>query len=162
MDAIKLIEKQHVEADELFAKLENAKGGDQEKRSILAKLADSLAAHMAMEEQVFYPAIKERKLEGVLLEALEEHLAIRRVLADLMDTPPSDPRWAAMLAVCKEQTEHHAHEEEEKDLLPVVRKNFSDEELSDLGDQMMAFYQKQMATAPRRHIPQELDHAAAL
>lgn len=162
MDAIKLIEKQHVEVDELFEKLESSKGGDQEKRSIFAKLADSLAAHMAMEEQVFYPAIKERKLEGVLLEALEEHLAIRRVLADLMESPPSDPRWAAKLAVCKEQTAHHAHEEEEKDLLPVVRKNLSDEELSALGDQMLAFYEHQMSTAPRRHLPEELDQAAAL
>jgi Hemerythrin HHE cation binding domain len=162
MDAITLIEKQHVEVDELFEQLENAKGGDQEKRSIFAKLADSLAAHMAMEEQVFYPAIKERKLQDVLLEALEEHLAIRRVLADLMDTPPSDPRWAAKLAVCKEQTAHHAHEEEEKDLLPVVRKALSDEELEELGDQMLAFYEQQMSTGPRRHLPQELDQAAAL
>lgn len=161
MDAITLIREQHREVDELFEKLGKAKG-DAQKRALFAKIADSLAAHMTMEEQVFYPHIKARSIEHVLLESTEEHLSIRRVLNDLLDTPPSDPRFAAQISVCKEQVAHHAHEEEEKELLPAVRKMYSAEELAALGGEMLATYEQQMSKSPRRHLPEEVDHAAAV
>lgn len=161
MDAIKLIEKQHDEIDQLFQDLKDAES-DLDKRALFAQVADSLAAHMAMEEEVFYPAIKERSIEPMLLEATEEHLAIRRVLNDLLDIPPSDPRFTAKLSVVREQHEHHANEEEEKDLHPAVRKMFEKDELAELGTRMLAMYERRVASAPRRHLPEETDHAAAI
>lgn len=161
MDAITLIREQHREVDQLFEQLQDARS-DSEKRALFAKIADSLAAHMTMEETVFYPHIKARSIEHVLLESTEEHLAIRRVLNDLLDTPPSDPRFAAQISVCKEQVAHHAHEEEEKELLPAVRKMYSAEELTALGDMMLSVYEQQMTKAPRRNLPAEVDHAAAI
>ncbi len=161
MDAIKLIEKQHDEIDQLFEELKEAKS-DEDKRKLFAQVADSLAAHMAMEEEVFYPAVKARSIEPLLLEATEEHLAIRRVLNDLLDTQPSDPRFAAKLSVVREQHEHHANEEEEKDLHPLVRKMFEKDELEELGQQMRAMFDRRVASSPRRHLPEETDHAAAI
>lgn len=161
MDAISLIKEQHREVDELFEQLGKARS-ESEKRTLFAQLADSLAAHMTMEETVFYPHIKARSIEHVLLESTEEHLAIRRVLSDLLDTSPSDPRFAAQLSVCKEQVAHHAHEEEEKELLPAVRKMYSNEELTALSDMMLTVYEQQMTKAPRRHLPEETDRAAAI
>lgn len=161
MDAIALIEEQHVELDELFAKLKKATS-DQEKRATFAELADKLEAHMMMEEQVFYPAIKARSIEAVLLESCEEHLAIRRVLADLLETPPSDPRYQAKISVVSEQHEHHAHHEEEDELFPKVKKLVNGEELAVLGAEMLAHYRKALTRAPRRQIPDELEQAATV
>lgn len=161
MDALSLIEQQHVELDELFAKLKKAKA-DQEKRSIFAELADKLEAHMMIEEQILYPAVKARSIEHALLEGLEEHLAIRRVLADLLETPPSDPRYQAQVSVVSEQHEHHAHHEEEDELFPKVRKLVTGEELAVLGAEMLAHYRKALTKAPRRQIPDELEQAAPL
>lgn len=161
MDAISLIEEQHVELDKLFDKLKKAES-DQDKRAIFAELADKLEAHMMIEEQIFYPAVKARSLEHVLLEGLEEHLAIRRVLGDLLETPPSDPRYMAQVSVVSEQHEHHAHHEEEDELFPKVKKMIDSEELAVLGAEMLAAYRKALTKAPRRQIPDELEHAATL
>lgn len=161
MDAISLIEDQHKELDQLFDKLKKAKS-DQDKRGIFAELADKLEAHMMIEEQILYPAVKARSIEHKLLEGLEEHLAIRRVLADLLETPPSDPRYQAQVSVVSEQHEHHAHHEEEDELFPKVRKLVDGEELAVLGAEMLAMYRKALTKAPRRQIPDELEHAASL
>lgn len=161
MDAIKLIKEQHVEIDELFEQLKKAPS-DHKKRALFAELADKLATHMTMEEQIFYPSIKSRSIVDDLLEANEEHLAIRRVLADLLDTPPSDPRFGAQVSVASEQHEHHAHHEEEEELFPKVKKLVSKEELEALGSEMLAFYEQEVTKAPRRHLPEETEHAAAI
>lgn len=161
MDAISLIKDQHVEIDALFDQLKKARS-DQKKRALFAELADKLVTHMTMEEQIFYPSIKARSIMDELLEANEEHLAIRRVLADLLDTPPSDPRFGAQVSVASEQHDHHAHHEEEEELFPKVQKLVTKEELEALGSEMLAFYEQEVTKAPRRHLPEETEHAAAL
>ena len=49
MNAIELLESQHRDVEKLFSKHENAKGASS-KRQLFEKLADSLAAHAAIEE----------------------------------------------------------------------------------------------------------------
>ena len=70
-----------------------------------------------MEEKVFYPALKQKDTEELLLEATEEHLSAKRLLADLMELAPSDERWMAKMKVLREQIEHHVREEE-RSVLP--------------------------------------------
>lgn len=71
MDAIALLNEQHDEVDELFAKAEKARNPET-KRRLFVKLADALAMHAAIEEKIFYPAVNARRTEDLLLEALEE------------------------------------------------------------------------------------------
>src|SRR4051794_14079209 len=52
-DVLDLLEAQHKEVDELFARLEQ---GDGDPRALFTELADKLAAHAAAEEKVFYPS----------------------------------------------------------------------------------------------------------
>ncbi len=47
-------------------------------------MADKLAAHAAIEERLFYPAVESSKTEDLVLESAEEHLSIKRVLADML------------------------------------------------------------------------------
>jgi len=127
MNAIDLLKSQHRAVEDLFSKLEKAKGA-KAKKPIFEKLADNLAGHAPIEEHQFYPAVKAKRTEDILLESLEEHLGIKRVLADLLEIEPDDETFDAKIKVLKEQVEHHV-EEEEGDLFPKVKKLLDEDEL---------------------------------
>ena len=120
MNAIDLLKSQHREVEKLFAELEKAKDSRQ-KQKLFGELADSLAGHATIEEHQFYPAVRAKRTEDILLESLEEHLGIKRVLADLLKIDANDKTFDAKLKVLKEQVEHHVGEEE-KELFPKVKK----------------------------------------
>ena len=109
-----------------------AKAETKERSRLLDDVADALAAHVALEEEHFYPAVRARRTEDILLESLEEHLSLKRVMSDLLDLETSDPRWEAKMHVLKEQAEHH-HKEEEEHLFPKVQKLFDADHLAELG-----------------------------
>jgi hypothetical protein len=99
--------------------------------------------------------------EDDLREAIEEHLAIKRSLADLLELRVSDERFDPLLHVMREQVEHHL-EEEEDDMLPKVRKAFPAEQLEELGLQMEARFADLMQGAPRSSVPAETSQPAPL
>lgn len=161
MNALKLLTDQHADVDELFATLEKATTRER-KNDLFVELADKLAAHATIEEKLFYPAVMARQTEELLLESVEEHLAIKRVLADLLDLDVEDPSFDAKLSVMKEEVTHHAHEEEEAELFPKVRKLLSADELDGLGGEMLAMFDQLMSGAPRQEVPAETSEAAHL
>jgi hemerythrin superfamily protein len=159
VNAIDLLKQQHDQVEELFTKIENAKSGKEE---LFDQIADALAVHSAIEEQHFYPATKDTRTEELLHEAVEEHLAVKRIIADLLEMEPDDPQFEAKIKVLKEQVEHHV-EEEEKELFPKVRKMHSKEELEDLGVLMEDTAQElKQRGAPRMQVPKETGTAAPI
>ena len=161
MSAIDLLESQHREVDALFAALEDATS-TAEKESLFDQLADKLAVHAAIEEHHFYPTVRARRTEDILLESLEEHLSIKRVLADLLDTDAADETFDAKLKVLQEQVEHHVGEEE-SDLFPKVRKLLDATELDALEQEMVAEQEQLLEEGePRAAISQQTEEAAPL
>jgi hemerythrin superfamily protein len=161
MSAIDLLESQHREVEKLFSQIEKAKDSDR-KTELFETIADKLAVHAAIEEHHFYPAVKEKRTEDILLEAVEEHLGIKRVLADLLETDAEDETFDAKIKVLKEEVEHHVGEEE-KDLFPKVKKLFSTAELDAIEQQMVAEQEElEAAGDPRASIPSETDEAAPI
>jgi hypothetical protein len=160
MDGIKLLEQQHREVEDLFEQFEKAEQPEQ-KRTIFVKIADNLAAHATIEEKIFYPAAYVGELQDLLKEAVEEHLAAKRVIADLLELEPTDETYDAKVKVLQEQIEHHV-EEEEGQMFKKVRKNFAKEELEMLGLQMEAMFEELIQTGPRMQVPAETDEAAPL
>ncbi len=110
---------------------------DAGKYKLFTKAADELGMHIAAEEQMFYPAVKARRTEDILLESLEEHLSLKRLLADLMKLTAADESFQPKLKVLSGQAEHH-HQDEEENLFPTVAKLLSQKELDDLGTEMRA------------------------
>lgn len=161
MNALNLLEEQHAEVDELLNTLEKIED-EAEKEALFTELADKLAAHATMEERLFYPAVKAKNTEEILLESVEEHLSIKRVLADMLGLEVSDENFDAKLSVMKEQISHHAHEEEEGELFPKVRKAFNAGELEALGNEMIAMFEQLMAEGPRKNVPAETGAAAPI
>jgi hemerythrin superfamily protein len=161
MNAIELLESQHREVEDLFSQIEKAKDPGK-KEQLFTTLADNLAVHATIEEHRFYPAVKAKRTEDILLEALEEHLAIKRVLSDLLDVEIEDETFDAKLAVLKETVEHHV-EEEEGDLFPKVRKILSSDELEAIGQEMSAEQAElEEKGNPREAVPGQIDKAAPL
>ena len=161
MSAIDLLESQHREVDALFEALEDASSTEQ-KAGLFDQLADKLAIHAAIEEHHFYPAVRARRTEDILLESLEEHLSIKRVLADLLDTDADDETFDAKIKVLQEQVEHHVGEEE-ADLFPKVRQLFDATELDALEQEMVAEQEELLDEGePRAAISQQTEEPAPL
>jgi hemerythrin superfamily protein len=160
VNAIDLLKQQHKEVKELFQKIEKA--DPDEKERLFDRLADALAVHAAIEEQHFYPATKDARTEDLLREAVEEHLSVKRIIADLLEMEPDDAHFDAKITVLKEQVEHHV-EEEENELFPKVRKSHSKDELEDLGVLMEQTAEELKSLgAPRMDVPKETGAAAPL
>ena len=160
-DALELLMQQHDEVDALIGKIERSKDGRQ-KAALFAKLADNLAAHATIEEKLFYPAVMADRTEDQLIEATEEHLSVKRLLADMLELSPNDAHFDAKLNVLKEQVRHHARQEEEAKLFPLVRKMMSADELAGLGNEMMAMFEQLIDREPRMNVPAETAQAARL
>ena|SRR5437868_5588452 len=161
VNAIEMLEAQHREVEELFATLEKARSSES-KRRIFVELADKLAIHATIEERHFYPSVNAKRTEDILLESLEEHLGIKRVLADLLAIDVHDQTFDAKVKVLKEQVEHHVGEEED-DLFPKV-KRIMDEEMLLAIAQLMTATQEELISegAPREAVPSEIDYAPHL
>ena len=160
MDATTLLQEQHTEVEGLIAKIENAKGPT--KRQLFEQLADKIAAHSEIEAKIFYPAVMAKQTEDLLLESVEEHLSVKRVLADMLTLDADDQHFDAKLTVLKEQIRHHAHDEEEKELFPKVRTLMSTDELEGLGGEMAATFDGLLDKAPRKTVPSQTRAAATL
>lgn len=162
MDALKLLMDQHREVEQLFKAYFEAEEEDARNRKLLfLQIADSLAAHATIEETHFYPAVKERSKdqESEVLEALEEHLAVKRILSDLLDMQPTDRMFDAKMTTLKEMVEHHVGEEE-NEMFPEVRKLFIKEELEELGKAMEDTLAELMAEGePSADIPKQTNKA---
>lgn len=139
MDAIKLLTEQHRRLEAVLKQALQAKE-PAGRLAALVRVGDDLIKHITSEEQIFYPAVKARRTEDILMESLEEHLSLKRLLADLLTLDPAAETWESKLKVLEEQTVHH-HEEEEEHLIPAVRKTWTVSDLTDLGQQLLALQQ---------------------
>jgi hemerythrin superfamily protein len=160
VNAIDLLKQQHREVEKLFKKIEKADLDEKEK--LFDQLADALAVHAAIEEQHFYPATKDSRTEELLQEAVEEHLSVKRIIADLLEMEPDDAQFDAKIKVLQEQVDHHVGEEEDE-LFPKVQKLHSKDELEDLGALMEQTAEElKRQGAPRMEVPKETGAAALL
>ena len=159
MNAIEMLTKQHREMEAALEAILEAKG--EKRRSLFERAADVLMSHVQVEEDHFYPAVKAKRTEDILMESLEEHLSLKRVVADLLELPATDEHVEPKLHVLKEQVEHH-HKEEEENLFPKVKKLLKPEELEELGARMGDAQARLLAGRPRQLAPAQTEAAAEL
>ena len=159
INVLDLLTDQHTEVDKLLEKLEKGKA---DKASLFQQLADKLAAHATIEEKIFYPGVMTAKTQDLLNESVEEHLEVKRLLADMLQLAPDSEAFEAKLSVLKENLSHHAHEEEEDKLFPMVRKQMDADQLAALGNQVLAMFEELMQQHPSQNVPNETAHAARL
>jgi hemerythrin superfamily protein len=151
MEATDFLTHQHREIEQALRKA-LATDDTAARRSQFLDVADALILHISAEEQVFYPAVHANPNEDILLESLEEHLAIKRLIADLLELGGGEPTFQPKLHVLREQAEHH-HKDEEGKLFPEVRAMFNADRRESLGREMEAFQLRlQAGGKPRRAV----------
>ena len=105
------------------------------KKAIATAVCRALEIHSQLEEEIFYPALRGACGDNeVLLKSKPQHDEMRRVIAELRDTQPTDPRYDARFMELMRHVLHHVADEETV-LLPAAEKTMP-ERLSELGAQM--------------------------
>jgi hemerythrin superfamily protein len=161
VDAVDYLITQHRRLEGRMARLEAA-ATDAERVALLAEVGDDLTVHLASEEQVFYPAVRAASTEDILLESLEEHLSLKRLLDDLLGLAPDATTFEPKFKVLKEQTEHH-HQEEEEHLFPKVKSLIGGPERAALGERMRSLQLGLRRDGePRAAVADQTDAAAPL
>jgi hemerythrin-like domain-containing protein len=156
MDAIALLKADHAEVEKLFQRFEGLGPRAHKTRlDIAEKVIAALSQHAAIEEQVLYPAVRERLSDhaDLVLEALEEHHVAKWLLSELDGMTPDDERFAAKFIVLAESVRHHV-KEEEGEMFPKLRKSFTKGELNELGESLAAA-KKAAPTKPHPRSPDE-------
>lgn len=140
MNAVDLLEHQHKEALALMKELEDSEPSNKRKR-LFTKLQAALTGHMAIEEEVFYPAViaASSKDGEPIAEGYEEHVVARVALDRCSRALNQDRLFQVRIGVLKELVNHHI-KEERSSILPMARKALSREELNDLGALMAKRY----------------------
>lgn len=140
MKATTLLKNQHKEVAALFKQLQGTEDAD-ERRELMETISEKLRVHMMIEEQIFYPAVRDgvdtkKVREEMVPEAYEEHHVVKLVLEELPEVDPEDERFEAKMTVLEELIDHHV-EEEEKEMFKAADK-LGAAELEALGGQMEA------------------------
>src|SRR6516164_3891227 len=105
MNAIDFIKQDHLRIDELFQKFLAAESETAEE-DLLQEIETGLSAHSDMEEQVFYPALKNIAADKVE-EALKEHAEVKEMLADLLDADLSEENFESKFQTLVDDVRNH-------------------------------------------------------
>ncbi len=119
VSAIDLLEEDHQEVDGFFEEYETLENAGEKERMAL-KICLALTVHTQIEEEIFYPAIREAIDKSELIdEAIVEHASAKQLIAEIEEMDPADELYDAKVKVLGEQVRHHIEEEEDK-LFPEI------------------------------------------
>ena len=99
-------------------------------------ICSELTVHTTIEEEIFYPAVREAiDDEDLMDEADVEHASAKELIAQLEAANPGDDQYDAKVTVLGEMIDHHV-KEEEGEMFPKARK--ADIDSAALGEEMAA------------------------
>jgi hemerythrin superfamily protein len=132
MKATRLLESQHRQVESMIRQAQTRKS---EREQLTCEMATALAAHMLIEEEMFYPAAIAARVPAIL-QSYEEHEAAALVLRRLLMTR-DDAAYDARLAVLVETLRGHVSEEE-NEIFPAMDRALGPQQSEMLGQQMEA------------------------
>jgi hemerythrin superfamily protein len=136
MNPSNLLKQDHRTVKALFRKYERATKPS-EKQSIGEQIIEELSVHAAIEEQLVYPILRaDKRMESKVIDAIEEHHAVKLVLAELDKMKVDDERYDGKIHFVTEAVETHI-EEEEDELLPRLDKVLDAEQRKMLSQAMV-------------------------
>lgn len=145
MDILSLLKKDHLEVKQLFEEVVALDDdATEDRQELFNQIEQALTLHAQLEEQFFYPPLRQKAVsehEGeakdLVLEAYEEHKNIKSELEEVADLAPTDESWKAKFHVLHELVEHHV-QEEETEMFPDARDLLGEAELRRVGEQFAA------------------------
>ena len=135
-DAIQLLKQDHEKVKKAFKKYEKMDHESSAAAKLAAQTIADLKLHTTLEDEIFYPAVREATEEEDLMnEAEVEHKSARTLIEELEGMQADDPMFAATFTVLGEYVNHHV-EEEEGEMFKKARKAKVD--FQALGEQIAA------------------------
>ena len=136
-DAIDLLKQDHERVEKAFKEFEKLDRQDAEAcRRLIEGVCEALTMHTTLEEEIFYPAVREAiDDEDLMNEAAVEHETARMLIEQLQNMGPDDPNYFATFTVLGEYVRHHI-KEEQNEMFPAARKSGID--LAALGERLRA------------------------
>jgi len=110
-DAVALLKADHRKVESLFQQYETARNSAAKQR-LVDQIAREFLTHSRIEEEIFYPACREKIDDDLLDEAQVEHDSAKLLLRELCEGSPGDPYYDAKVTVLSEYVKHHVGEEE--------------------------------------------------
>ena len=136
-DAISLLSGDHAEVKQMFEEyrqLVEDNAGDDRRGDLAGQICSALSVHAEIEEDIFYPAMRDNLDDDLLLDQAEvEHASARELIEQIEGMDPSDALYDAKVLVLGEYVEHHV-QEEENEIFPQAEKSGVD--LDELGAEL--------------------------
>lgn len=160
MDGLELLRSDHDKVRGLFDQFRSASNDDDATRmdELCQEIFHELEVHTSIEEEIFYPAIKNVGGEELIEqtdESQEEHHVVDVLMGEIRELDPGEAAFEAKMKVLMENVEHHAQEEEEE-MFPRVRELMSDHELQTMGSDLNeAKTRHQMTGASKEQLQQQ-------
>ena len=135
--AIEMLEADHRKVEQMFDQYEDEKeSGEDTKRQLAERICMELKVHTQIEEELFYPWVRENAEESDLVEEAQvEHQSAKDLIAQIEGASEIDETFDAKVKVLGEYVKHHV-QEEENEMFPQVQS--MQEELDELGQEMTA------------------------
>ena len=152
-DAISLLKADHRQVASWFSSFDKTRS-EARKQQLASRICSALKVHTRIEEEIFYPAFLEQaQQEDMHHEAVVEHGAAKKLIAEIEAATPTDEYYDAKVTVLSEMIKHHVKEEEQPGgMFAKARK--SDMDLAELGRRLAARKKQLMnssgASAPGR------------
>ena len=133
-DAVSLLSSDHAEVKQMFEEYRQLvqDSTDDDRRGELAgQICSALTVHAEIEEDIFYPAMRDSIDDDLLLDQAEvEHASAKDLIEQIESMDPGDTLFDAKVLVLAEYVEHHV-QEEENEIFPQAEKSGLD--LDELG-----------------------------
>lgn len=116
-DACSLLDTDHRNVKKMFKEYETltsskAASATQKKRELANEICTELTVHAQIEEEIFYPALREAIKETDLLDEAEvEHASAKDLIAQIQEAAEVDDKFDAKVTVLGEYIDHHVKEE---------------------------------------------------
>ena len=124
-DAVQLLTDDHKKVKKLFKEFERIKEREdaaEEKSALVQQICMELTIHTKVEEEIFYPVVRESIDEEDLMdEADVEHAGAKALIQQLEHMKPDDDHYDAKVTVLGEYIDHHVKEEHEE-MFPKAKK----------------------------------------
>lgn len=153
MNAIELLRKDHRNVEDLFDRIDDVDDEDA-KEELFQQIAQALTVHALIEEQHFYPAVRVKSTETLVRESFHDHDGMKRMIARLLKTDPSDDQFDPRLLRLREEVEQHILQEESQ-LFPLVERMLSADVLDSLGEDMRVTHQAAQEIEPAESVDPE-------
>ena len=137
VDAIDLLRRDHDRVEKAFKEFERTDRQNAEAcRRLVQDACEALKVHTAVEEEIFYPAVRKAIDDGDLMnEAAVEHETAKMLIDQLDSMAPDDPSYCPTFTVLGEYVRHHVKQEHDE-IFPAAKKAKLD--LAALGERMRA------------------------